>query len=218
MFEFSRYTGNDRLTKIRRGMIISPLSFVAMVALKDRMEVMMSEVRNEEDEEYIRRSPQARALITNDGRTTFVVHSAMQEDLEDILHDGLKFAGRQGRPNLRFNAIMLAARGERQARRRNIHSLAYRCTNDSRNIKLVYEFDQPNPGTSFAADPFIDTFLAKEDGVYIGKSPIPADPYRALHQAGLDYAIPPHWLKGYFDLDAQRFALNPDFGQPTSQR
>jgi hypothetical protein len=196
--------------EVRHKQAVSPIGRLAMFRFNGRMGKMMTETNDRYDRSSVTASREGRELINNDGTRTYVVHSATPKAAESIMASGLHFRGKYGKPeqpDFVTTGIMLAAQGEPAATQRNIDMLAYRYgftdDKDRSNSKLIYEFDEPNPGTSNKWGTFDSTFLDHADGVNI----------KQLSTDGKgEYMIPPERLKGVFDLETGVYTPNPYFG------
>lgn len=165
-----------------------------------------------EDERAITRSQTAREIITNDGNTTFLVHSTSEENASNILEHGLGIADDpfdHDKPSLQYTTKMLAAHNEPGSVERNIHALAYRYEGgwsraEDNGAKIVVEIPIPNPGTSIRKDPFKGTQFEHADGVNVVPHEVSSDDEQP-------FIIPPERIRGYFNVETGEFIVNERF-------
>lgn len=165
---------------------------------------------NTSDEQAILGTPEAHEIITNEGESTFVVHSTTKVIAEAIMVGGMALDGQYyapDKPDLHSTVKMLPKQGEKGFIERAVHGLSYRLagTGDVRAAKIVAELDMSNPGSSIKSNQFEGTPLEQADGKNIIETGDEEKPF----------AIPAERIKGYFDLDTAtgmaEFIANPNF-------
>lgn len=165
-----------------------------------------------EDERAILRNPKAREIITNDGKSTYVVHATTQAVAESIAQHELgirAWATRPKVPDLESTTKMLAKHNEPGSVVRNTHALAYRYYGDGSldgSFKVVAELSMPNPGTSLRDNPYSGTALERADGINIVGHD---DPGQTEH--GMPFSIPPERILGVFNVATGDFIPNEHF-------
>lgn len=170
------------------------------------------------EEEAILRNPRARELITNDGRSTYIVHGTTEAAAKSITQHGLGLAAKflsPESPDLEGTTKMLAKHNEPGSVARNTHALAYRYDGvdggEEGRFKVVAELGIPNPGTSLRNDPYSGTPLEQADGVNIVSHD---DSEQTTH--GQPFSIPPERILGVFNVATGDFTPNEHF-EPLAQ-
>jgi len=171
-----------------------------------------------EDMQRLAGSAACRRLVRNDGTKTFLVHSTHQENVDQIMETGLRtravpavIARDQRVSGLWRTTIMLAGPHDKPQEQFNLRALAYRksvlepehwVVTKPPTAKLVFAFDETNPGTCYRENPLHGTFLEQPDGV------------RLLERPGdgmYPYQLAPQTCLAAIDLLQGSVEFNPDF-------
>jgi hypothetical protein len=157
------------------------------------------------------KTPQAFAIMHNNGNHTFLAHSTTPQAAAKIAQDGLHVSGRFLHPELPdVQATVMLLAGPQVVDRLAINEfgIIYRYMGSQRDqatvnsAKVILELPIPYPGTIFEADPFASTPLAQADGTVLICD--------NTNDTG-NYRIPAQYVKGYFDLLTGEFYANPHF-------